>query len=149
MAGAKSMTELLMSDMAFAQTFFQAAELEARETERYVLIALAAMYSYLATKEIPPSLHRLAWYSPTLIVVFAGVRALALGCRQGKLLNYVASIQQSDGTQGWAVWFSKQWSSLTVATGLFYLTLLCITLIIARRMTSIPKIIVPCKTDAA
>jgi hypothetical protein len=129
---------LLKDDVAFVYAFFQAAELEARQTERYVLVTLGGMYSYFATKEIPDRLRRLAWYSPVLIVVFAAIRALGLMLRQEQLLNYLKHVEQhfpyTADAPGWANWYARQPSVVALPTVLFYLLLFAITLFIARRM---------------
>ena len=67
--------DLLKQEVTFAYAFFQATEFEARTMERYVLIAVGAMYSYLATtKQIPLPYPQLAWYAPTLVTVIASIR---------------------------------------------------------------------------
>src|SRR5688572_4288501 len=104
--------ELFKQQIAFVYEFFQAAELEARATERYVLVALAGMYSYLASKEIPRQFRRLAWYAPTLVTVFALFRALLLGWRQSQLLDYLMKVERRlplpSRVPGWAQWFTKE-----------------------------------------
>jgi hypothetical protein len=45
--------QFLTKETEFVYAFYQAAELEVRATERYVLIGLGGMYSYLATRDLP------------------------------------------------------------------------------------------------
>lgn len=133
-----SVADFLTNESKFVYDMFQAAELEVRTTERWVLITLGAIYSYLATKaktDIPPPLRGLAWYSPTFIVIFAGLRALGLGLRQGQILDWLKAAETrvlGPNGGGWA-----QAKHLWVVTGTattFYLVLALATVIIARRM---------------
>ena len=131
--------KFLTTESKFVQDLFQAAEVEVRSTERWLLIALGAIYSYLATKartEVPQPLRKLAWYSPTFIVVFAGIRAFGLGFRQWQVLNWLAQTETSvlgANGGGWAQ--SKHpWIVTATATG-FYVILALATFIIARLMS--------------
>ena len=133
-----SVGSFLTSESNFVYDMFQAAELEVRTTERWVLITLGAIYSYLATKaktEVPQPLRRLAWYSPTFIVVFAGLRALGLGLRQGQILNWLQVVETKvlgPNGGGWAQ--AKHLWVVTATATTFYLVLALATVIIARRM---------------
>jgi hypothetical protein len=135
-----SAAELLKQQSAFVYEFFQAAELEARATERYVLIALATMYSYLAANgtAIPPQFRELAWCAPTLVTVFAGIRALGLGRRQKQMLDYLKEIEARlpppGEIPGWAHWFSKQVPFVAISAGVFYLLLTALTVFVAYKM---------------
>lgn len=136
--------ELFKQQAIFVYEFSQAAELEARATERYVLVALAGMYSYLATKEVPRQFRRLAWYAPTLVTVFAGIRALGLGWRQRQLLDYFdrdgkATTAAEPGSRVGAVFRA---SALCFDfSGVFYVLLIILTLVIAHRMTKTPYVV--------
>jgi hypothetical protein len=137
--------ELFKQQATFVYDFFQAAELEARATERYVLVALAGMYSYLATKEVPRQFRRLAWYAPTLVTVFAGIRALGLGWRQRQTLDYLIEMERRlpppNQVRGWGQWFTKQVPFVSISAGVFYVLLIILTLVIAHRMTKTPDVV--------
>lgn len=131
--------ELLKHNVTFVYAFFQAAELEARATERYVLVALGGMYSYLATQNIPVDLGRLAWYAPALVAVFGAIRALGLLLRQGQLLDYLVEVDRrlplQGGVPGWAQWSGTKLSVLALPAAVFYILLIGLTLFVARGMT--------------
>lgn len=131
-------TELLNSNIDFVYAFFQAAELEARQTERYVLVTIGAIYTYLTTKEIPARFRQLAWYAPVLIVAFAAIRALGLMLRQMQLLDYLTEIETKfplpNQAPGWAYWYGKQASVVAWPTAMFYLLLIVVTVVLAYRM---------------
>ena len=133
--------EFLTKEADFAFNLYQAAELEVRATERYVLVGLAAMYSYLAaTKDIP--FRKYAWHAPTFVVVFAGIRALGLGYRQWGVVHYLQTVEAkvlcADASLGWAKF--KQWPIVTLSAVLFYVLLLTFTIFIANRMTNRERI---------
>ncbi len=125
--------ELLKQEASFVLEFFQTAEHEARATERYVLIALGAIYSYLAAQkgELPPG----AWYAPTFVVVVAFIRAVGLGYRQKQLLKYLQEMEGRltlpSGVSGWAEWFSKLPPFIAISAGAFYVLLIVVTLVVA------------------
>ena len=125
-------TEFMQIDVKFAIELFQAAENEARETERFILLAIGAIYAYL-TKEIPNNFMQVAWFSPPAIAIFAAVRALGLMLRQRQVLKYLKSVEPSGlpDSRGLALWLSNQPSVLAVPMGIFYLFLIGITLAIA------------------
>jgi len=126
-------TEFMQIDVKFAIELFQAAENEARETERFILIAIGAIYAYLTTKEIPPNFKQVAWFSLPAIAIFAALRALGLMLRQRQVLKYLKSVTTSGlaDSRGLAIWLSNQPSVLAVPMGIFYLLLIGITLAIA------------------
>ena len=107
--------------------------------ERYLLVALGGMYSYLATKKIPQYYRRLAWYAPTLITALAAFRAFVLGLRQAQIWNYLKEVETQiplpSGVQGWAHWYKCQTPYVFITAVVFYALVLGSTLIIARRMT--------------
>jgi hypothetical protein len=144
----------LTKEAEFAWSFYQAAELEVRATERYVLIGLAAMYSYLAsTKSIPRQFQKIAWHAPTFVVIFAGIRALGLGWRQYQLMRYLQALESrvlcgdvkvvcgevkilcADANVGWAFSFIGQKSMVALSAGLFYVLLAIFTVFVAYQMT--------------
>jgi hypothetical protein len=132
----------LAKEAEFVYSLYQAAELEVRATERYVLIGLAAMYSYLAaTSDIPRQFRNVAWYAPTFVVVFAGIRALGLGWRQAQLMRYLRDMEGqvlgSDACSGWAHSFLAQRSIVALSAGVFYFVLAIFTALIAYRMTKV------------
>src|SRR4051794_4067756 len=125
--------EFLTKESEFVYGLYQAAELEVRSTERYVLVTLGALYSYLATRaatDIPPRFRPLAWYTPVGLVVFAGIRALGLGLRQHWVLKWLeraeTRVLPRDGVPasvGWANFSTcHPWVLSTVAT-IFYVFL--------------------------
>lgn len=131
-ADPKAAADLLTTQLKFAYDLFLAAEAEVRSTERWLLVTLGAMYSYLATKAhaaFPPPLRRVAWYSPAFIVVFAGIRALGLGLRQWQLLEWLKTTEKG----GWSQ-VDRTWTVTATATG-FYVVLAVATFVIAYRMT--------------
>jgi len=136
----KVAVDFLSTEAGFVYKLYEAAELEVRASERYVLIGLAGMYSYLATKGVPAQFRSWAWYAPTFIVLFAAIRALGLGWRQGQLIRYLrdteASVLGASASAGWAHSFIAQKSIVAASAGIFYVLLLIATIIIARRMTS-------------
>ena len=123
----------------FAIDLFQAAEKEARETERFILLAIGAIYAYLTTttKVITDDFSHVAWFAPSAIAVFAAVRAMGLLFRQRQILKYLESVEPNGqaGSQGLALWLSKQPSVLAVPMAIFYLLLFGSTLAVAIRMT--------------
>lgn len=50
------------------------------------------------------SVHTLAWFAPSFVVVFAGIRALGLGWRQGALLSYLKRVEVDALPQTDAAW---------------------------------------------
>ena len=93
----------------------------------------------MATHEIPARFRRLAWYAPTFVVVFAGIRALGLGLRQPQISLWLKQTESvALGTQahmGWAVFFREQPSVVATTAGVFYLLLTILTATIAYRTT--------------
>jgi hypothetical protein len=135
--------ELLTKEAEFVYNLYQTAELEVRATERYVLLGLGAMYSYLVTKSIPDRFRSIAWYAPTFVVLFAGIRALGLGLRQKQLLQYLdkvteARILQANSAAGWAGNFRCGKAYVAWTAGSFYVLLACMTIVLALRMTRKP-----------
>lgn len=133
-------TEYSKQDLDFVYSLFQAAELEARTTERYLLVTLGGMYSYLSTKEIPARLSKMAWYAPALVTLFSAVRALGLLARQVDALNYLKLVEHqyplAGNLHGWALRSSASPLPLLIVTAtLFYVVLLVGTFAVARRMT--------------
>jgi len=130
--------KLLKQEATFVYDFFEATELEVRAMVRYVLVALGAMYSYLATTGIPLQYPRLAWYAPTLVTVIASIRALVLGHRQKKLLQYLMEMERRlpmpGGVPGWAGWFYPKPSFVAMTAIVFYVLLIASTLFIAYHM---------------
>jgi hypothetical protein len=126
-------TDFMQIDINFAIQLFQAAELEARETERFILLAIGAIYAYLTTKEVPDKFKRVAWFSPPAIAIFAAVRALGLMLRQVQMLEYLRSLESCGlaDSRGLACWLSHQPPVLALPMGIFYLLLIGITLAIA------------------
>jgi len=126
-------TDFIQIDINFAIQLFQAAELEARETERFILLAIGAIYAYLTTKEVPDKFKRVAWFSPPAIAIFAAVRALGLMLRQVHMMEYLNRVESSglEDSQRLAFWFSHQPPLLALPMGIFYLLLIGITLAIA------------------
>jgi len=144
----------LTKEADFAWSLFQAAELEVRATERYVLVGLAGIYSYLAsTKTIPSRFQKVAWHAPTFVVVFAGIRALGLGVRQWQLMRYLRTLEGNVlcadvnvlcgnakalcpvAKIGWAHSFIGQRSIVALSAGLFYVLLATFTIFVAYQMT--------------
>ena len=125
--------DILQADVAFATALYTAAEAEARQTERYLLIALGAMYAYLTTKDIPQSLQKIAWYVPAIVTAFTGLRALGLGLRQHDLLKFLACMK--GGQSQFAIAFLSGPSYLAYTIGAFYITLFAASLAVALRVT--------------
>jgi hypothetical protein len=128
--------EFLTKELDFVFSLYQAAELEVRSTERWLLVALAALYSYLATKaarDITARFPRLAWWTPVALVTFAGIRAIALGLRQHYVMIWLQTAETTilPPDFGWASFSeSKPWIvSITVAV--FYGALVLATTVIA------------------
>ena len=117
----------------FAIDLFLAAEKEARETERFILLAIGAIYAYLMTTNITGTFSRVAWFAPSAIAVFAAVRAMGLLFRQRQMLKYLESVEPNGqaGSQGLALWLSKQPSVLALPMAIFYLLLIGSTLAVA------------------
>jgi len=140
---ATTASELLKQEVGFALDVFQAAELEARSTERYVLIALGGMDSYLATKQIPEPFRRLAWYAPSWLTAFAALRALALGWRQRQVIAYLYDLEcrvsLTSLAPGWAKGQLAQLPFVALSAVAFYGALLFVTLGVARRMTKVAR----------
>jgi len=132
--------EFLTKEADFVYQLYQATELEVRSTERYVLIGLGGLYSYLATKTIPDRFRKLAWYAPPFVVLFAGIRALGLGLRQKQLLEYLqvteAKALEASGVIGWAQSFTNGKPIVATTAAVFYVLLFILTVAIAYRMTS-------------
>ena len=135
--------DLLNQQVSFLYAFFQATELEARAMERYLLLALGGMYSYLATKEVPQQYRGLAWYAPTGIAAFAALRAVVLAVRQAQIWRYIGEeverqISLPSGVQGWAHWYNGQTPYVLITAAAFYVLVIVSTFVIARRMTRTP-----------
>lgn len=127
-------TEFMQIDINFAIELFQAAEKEARETERFILLAIGAIYAYLMTKQIPDNnFNHVAWFCPPAIAIFAAGRALGLMSRQKRILEYLKNVEPGGlaDSRGLGLWLSNQSSVLAVPMGIFYLLLIGITLAIA------------------
>jgi hypothetical protein len=128
-------SELITQETAFVYKYFEAAELDARTTERHILIALGAIYSYLSAKAASLEVPGWAWYAPTLVVLFAGIRAAGLAWRQRQLLDFLAKTESaflsSDGYPGWAQWYNAQKPLIAVTAAVFYVLLVGVTLAIA------------------
>jgi hypothetical protein len=136
----KEAVEFLTKEAEFVYAFYQAAELEVRATERYVLVGLGGMYSYLATRERSAPFSRLAWYAPTFVVLFAAIRALGLGLRQAELLQYLKSgevkvLGCAGASAGWAHSFTAGLPIVATTAGVFYMLLVGLTFAIGWRMT--------------
>jgi len=133
--------DFLTKEAEFAFGLYQAAELEVRTTERYVLVALGGIYSYLATKsgEIPLRFRRLAWYSPTFVVIFAGIRALGLGLRQAEVTRWLCMTEHklSPNAVGWAKFTHDSPWVVTATACAFYLVLAVVTILAAHLMSRI------------
>ena len=135
-AGAK----LLDQEVAFVFRFFEMAEREARATERYVLIGIGAIFSYLATQEsVIEELPLLVWYAPAFVVLMAWFRAVSLGFRQKQLMSYLKTLEAKltlpTRDSGWATYFTNQGPFVAVWAATFYLVLLLVTVVIAVIMT--------------
>ena len=127
--------DFLKQEAAFVFEFFQTAEHEARATERWVLIALGAIYSYLATQKIPSGLSVVAWYVPTFVAVAASVRAVGLGWRQYHLLRYLKKVERQvalpSQVPGWALSYTKAPPFIAISAVIFYAFLIVGTFAIA------------------
>jgi len=125
----------LTKEAGFVYNLYQAAESEVRMTEGYVLVGLGGIYSYLATKKGRVPFGRIAWFIPTFIVAFAGLRALWLGVRQAELLKYLEKIEanllQMNASLGWATSFRQTGNFMSVTAGAFYVLLLIVTIVVA------------------
>ena len=124
----KLASELVRAEIAFVIRYFETAELEARTTERYVLLVLGAMYTYLAAHV--SELSRIAWFAPTLVVFFAAVRALGMGWRQGQILTFLKKLEGDlpvARMSGWAHWYKDQPPLITLSAAAFYIFLLAVT----------------------
>ena len=117
----------------FAIDLFLAAEKEARETERFILVAIGAIYAYLTTPRDISAFSRVAWFAPPAIAFFAAVRAMGLLFRQRQILKYLESVEPNGqaGSQSLALWLSKQPSVLALPMAIFYLLLIGSTLAVA------------------
>jgi hypothetical protein len=131
--------EFLLKEVDFVSSLYQAAELEVRTTERYVLVTLGGIYSYLASKDVPGRFRRPAWYVPTFVVVFAGLRALGLGLRQCQLLQWLKTTEAKalvgNVDAGWVQSFTKGAPIVAGTATAFYVVLTILTLVIAWRAT--------------
>jgi hypothetical protein len=120
-------------EVDFAFKYFEAAELEARTTERYVIVALGGVYVYLAANVT--QINRLAWFAPTVVVLFAAARAIGMGWRQGELLTYLGKIENKlplpGAVDGWAKWYKDRPPLVAISAVLFYAFLAVVTLVIA------------------
>ncbi|HXH94338.1 MAG TPA: hypothetical protein VNN25_22365 [Thermoanaerobaculia bacterium] len=133
--------DFLSKEATFVYDLYHAAELEVRLTERYVLLALGGIYSYLATtaaKEIPIRFRRLAWYAPTFVVVFAGFRALGLGFRQKEITEWLLRAEYSAHIAkpaGWAQSTVCGFPIMAATASVFYIVLTVTTGFLAHRMS--------------
>lgn len=132
-------SELITQETAFVYKYFEAAELDARVTERHILIALGAIYSYLSTRTASLNLPGWVWYVPTLVVLFAGIRATGLAWRQRQILEFLAKAEaallSSHTYSGWAQWYGAQKPLIAATAAGFYVLLFSVTLAIAAVMS--------------
>jgi hypothetical protein len=124
-------SELTKAEIGFVIKYFESAEVEARTTERYVLVGLGAIYTYLAAHV--SDLPRIVWFAPPLVVFFAAVRALGMGWRQGQILAYLKQVESELAITrtGWAKWYKDQPPFVAVSAASFYVFLLVVTLGVA------------------
>ena len=133
--------DFVSNESKFVYDLYHAAELEVRLTERYVLLALGGIYSYLATtsaKSIPRRFNRLAWYAPTFVVIFAGFRAMGLGFRQKEIMHWLLRAENSSLVglpPGWAQSTVCGFPIMATTAGTFYIFLAVTTAILAYRMS--------------
>jgi hypothetical protein len=132
--------DFVSNESKFVYDLYHAAELEVRLTERYVLLALGGIYSYLATtaaKEIPIRFRRLAWYAPTFVVIFAGLRAMGLGIRQKQIMAWLLRAENSSliDQPGWAQSSVCTFPIMATTAGVFYIFLAVTTGFLAYRMS--------------
>ena len=128
-------------ELKFVYDLYLAAENEVRSTERWILVILGGIYSYLAAKgtpEVPLPVRRLAWYSPTFIVVFAGIRALGLGLRQKGVMDW---LRANEPATSWAN--SDHLFVVTATATFFYVGLAVATVLIANRMLTPSETCIP------
>jgi hypothetical protein len=123
----------------YLDQLFDSDEREVRQLERYLLVANAAIFSFLAN-QITKADYAKLWYFPVVLTCIAGIRSAALGNRQRVWLKLLAEVEQrwaasitsaySDKAPGWASLYQRHGSyAVTVSAVLFYLALLAVTII--------------------
>jgi hypothetical protein len=132
---------------------FDADEKEVRLLERSLLLASAAVYSFLAS-QITKADFELLWYLPALLTLIAGIRAAALGNRQKVWLRLLEGVERRwwtsttpshhEGNPGWASLYREKGSyAVTISAVLFYVTLLSMTILIGSVGAGINHRLVP------
>jgi hypothetical protein len=117
---------------------FDADEKEVRQLERYLLVAIAAIFSFLVN-QITKADYTNLWYFPAFLTCIAGIRAGALGNRQRVWLRTLAEVEQRWATSvgseyrnngpGWASLYNRYGSyAVTGSAMLFYVALLALTI---------------------
>lgn len=127
----------LIKQAEFAYELFAAAENEARSGERYLLVAVGGIYSYLLTHatDVARSFGCAPWLVPPILVVFAGVRAAVLAVRQAALLRYLKTLEEraisATPGVGWAHAFQGGPPVLSMWAFAFYIAFFILTTIAA------------------
>ncbi|OQS40525.1 hypothetical protein [Chromobacterium haemolyticum] len=115
----------------------ETAVAELSNVERQALFASAIIYSWLSTTKFSSSVIWLAWFVPTMIISFSGLRCFTIGQHLRRLSTYIKKIEAEMASQnqyatGWEHFHSTETRNKlrTSVTLIFWIAALVATVII-------------------
>ncbi|BBH13350.1 hypothetical protein JD974_12220 [Chromobacterium haemolyticum] len=91
----------------------ETAVAELSNVERQALFASAIIYSWLSTTKLSSPVISLAWFVPTIIIFFSGLRCYTIGQHLRRLSTYIKKIEAEMASQnqyatGWEHFHSAE-----------------------------------------